>query len=552
MRSLLPSVAGFLLLVSPLVIAEPRSQGEKPKLVVQITVDQLRGDLPLRLYDRFGEKGFRYLMDEGAQFHAAHYSHAITETAPGHATLYTGSNPREHGIIGNEWFDSGTGMKVYNCEDERHAILGEEPRAGSGTSPVNLLSSTITDEVILASGRAARVFGVSVKDRGAILPAGHYGKAFWYSGSKGEFVTSDYYYDEYPAWASEWNASGVVGSYQEKSWKLFAPLGSYIAAESDDRACERSYMHLGRTFPHPLAAPDGSGLSKAVRYTPVGDELVFSFARKLVEAEKLGRGSSTDFLTLSFSSTDYVGHAFGPLSLEAEDNLLHLDNLLAQLFTFLDEQVGLDKVLVVLSADHGAPDCPDMLADLGYDVGWVDSVAMLKSANAAVKAYFETDETLLRAHVTPYLWLDHDLIAEMNLDADEVASVVAAGALETGGLDLAIPRWQLEGMELPDSPLNRRIRAAFHGDRSGDVYLVPQQQWLIGTGNAKSVLASLHGSPWSYDTHVPIFFAGPGVTPGDFYRQVAPRDIAPTIAAMLGVKPPTACSGTVLVEVLGE
>lgn len=530
----------------------PASEGDAPRLVVQITVDQLRGDQPQLMAERFGARGFRFLRESGAEYVTAHYGHGITETAPGHATLFTGANPREHGIIGNVWFDPETGMQVYNCEDERHTILGEEKRRGTGTSPRNLISSTITDELVLASGGASRVFAVSVKDRGAILPAGHLGKAFWYSSSTGGFVTSDYYYDELPEWAADWNAAGVVDVYQGKHWELSAPKEEYVYGDQDDRECERAYAHLGRTFPHPYSAPDGSGLHKALRYTPAGDEIVASFAKMIVQREALGRGEATDFLAVSFSATDYIGHAYGPRSLEAEDNLLRLDATLGDFFQFLEDEVGLERTLIVLSADHGAPNCPEDLAEQGLEAAWVDSPRMLKNANAELKAHFATEEVLMRAHVTPYLWLDHAKIQELGLNPNEVADVAARGALKTTGLAKAVPRWRFESQSLPDSPLNRRLRAAFHAERSGDIYLVPEQMWLIGNGNAAEVLSSLHGSPWRYDTHVPILLAGPGVTNGRFARAVAPRDIAPTLAALLGIKPPSAATGTPLLEALGE
>lgn len=491
-------------------------------------------------------------MDQGAHYQAAHYGHAITETAPGHATLFTGASPREHGIIGNEWFDASSGLKVYNTEDDRFRILGQEKRAGTGTSPKNLLASTTLDELVLASGGRSKAFAVSVKDRGAILPAGHLGKAFWYSGSTGEFVTSDYYYEEYPDWAQAWNESGVVASYLGKSWELLRDKSEYLRADQDDRACERAYMHLGRTFPHPLSDSSGGGLSKALRYTPMGDELVLSFAMELVRAEGLGQDEVADFLAVSFSATDYVGHAFGPLSLESEDNLLRLDATLETFFTFLDQQVGLDQVLIVLSADHGAPDCPEHLASLGRDVGWVDSTELIKNANGALKRHFDLEEDLLRAHVTPYLWLDHAKLKTLGIDAVEAAEVAARGALQTRGLARAIPRSELSTAALPDSALNDRVRAAFHSKRSGDVYLVPEQQWLIGVGNASDFLASLHGSPWSYDTYVPILLAGPGVKAGEYLRSVSPRDIAPTLANVLGIKPPSSATGSILHEALGD
>jgi predicted AlkP superfamily pyrophosphatase or phosphodiesterase len=552
MKPLIVRVTCLLFLGAAPLVASGLVEDPTTRLVLQITVDQLRGDQPTLMRDRFGAGGFRYLMEEGAYYKAANYSHSITETAPGHATLFTGASPREHGIIGNEWFDAETGLRVYNCEDDSHALVGEEFRAGSGTSPTNLMCSTITDELRLARGESSKVFAVSVKDRGAILPAGHLGKAFWYSSSTGGFVTSDYYYESYPEWVEAWNNSGVVDGYRDTQWELAAPLEEYRWSQVDERECERSYKHLGKTFPHPLSDAAGEGYQKALRYTPAGDEIVASFAKQLIEAEGLGQDDVPDFLALSFSATDYVGHVFGPLSLEAEDNLLHLDATLADLFAYIDEHVGLKNTLVVLSADHGAPDCPEHLAGLGRAVGWVDAPQLIKNANGALKEHFDTDEELLRAHVTPYLWLDHPKIAELELDPKEVADVAAAGALRTKGLALAVPRWKLEGKALGDSPLNSRLQAAFHAERSGDVYLVPEPQWLLGIGNASAVLSSLHGSPWRYDTHVPIMIAGPGISEGSYYREVAPRDIAPTVALLLGIKAPAVTTGEPLFEALGD
>jgi len=544
------SSSGLLLLALLSASASASTSQERARLVVQITVDQLREQQLEEMSERFGPGGFRFLLEDGAHYRSAFYAHAITETAPGHATLFTGANPREHGIIGNEWFDAESGQRVYNCEDEGHHVLGEEGRPGAGTSPAKLLASTIGDELRLATSGAARAFAVSVKDRGAILPAGHLGKAFWWSSGQAGFATSSYYYEELPAWARDWNASGEVDAGRELVWELSRPIEEY--RYPDERVGERGYMHLGKTFPHPYAGPEGRGYTKALRYTPLGDELVASFAMQLLEAEELGRRGASDFLAVSFSSTDYVGHAYGPLSLESEDNLLRLDATLARLFARIDELVGLSNTLIVLSADHGAPDCPEYLASLGAQAGWIDSAAMVRNASAALAEEFETDEPLLRAHVTPYLWLDHAKIAELGLDPRRVATLAAEGAERTPGVARAIPRWRLEGADLPPSPMTARVRAAFHAGRGGDVYLVPEPHWLLSPGKPEAVLSSLHGSPWNYDTHVPILLAGPGVTAGSWCRPVAPRDIAPTLALLLGTKPPSAATGEPLLEALGE
>jgi len=525
---------------------------DAPRLVVQITVDQLRGDMPRRLAGRSGESGFRTLTDNGATFVAAHYQHGITETAPGHATLFTGANPREHGIIGNEWFDPVSGTSVYNTVDPTEGAPGGEP-SPNGRSPRNLLGSTIGDELIVASGFRSRVFAISVKDRGAILPAGNLGKAFWYQSSTGRFVTGSYYYPEaedVPGWLTAWNERDVAGQWRGRSWELMEPRESYRFGALDDRECERSYKHLGRTFPHALDAERDADFYAALRYTPVGDELVLSLAREVLVAEELGQGESTDFLALSFSSTDYVGHAFGPASLEAEDNLRRLDASLAVLFAEIDRLVGLENTLIALCADHGAATSPEHLASKGAHLGWVDSIGMVKATNEALSEHFGTERDLVWGHVAPYLWLHRRAIQELGLDLDAVARVAGEAVQATEGMAHGIPRSRIASGALPDGELFERVAASFHEERSGDVYLVPEPGWLLGSGNAAAVLTSMHGSPWSYDTHVPILMAGPGVRKGTYADPAAPRDIAPTLAELLGTASPSAATGRVLAEAL--
>ena len=546
MNTAVRCVAGvFLSALAPL-LAEPQTESTPPRLVLQITVDQLRGDFPRRMLDRLGPGGFRTLLDNGAVFEAAHFSHAITETAPGHATLFTGANPREHGIVSNEWFSLDAGV-VYNTHDPEHRVLGALTTTSDGTSPKNLLSSTIGDELILHTAGRAKVFAVSVKDRGAILPAGHRGKAFWYSATTGGFVTSDHYYAAYPEWVEAWNAEGLADGYLGTSWELAAEPESYLF--EDDLPWERGYRSLGATFPHPYPTEGGPGLYKVLGRSPAGDELVLDFVQDLIVAEELGADAVPDLLAVSFSSTDYVGHFWGPSSREAEDNLMRIDRHLAALFAHVDEHVGLENTLIVLSADHGAPETVEQLRAAGQEAGWVDSVALLKTCSAALKEAFGEGASLLRAHVVPYLWLDHARIAELDLDVEEVADVVAAAALTVPGIGHAITRAQLVEGELPNSPVSARVEAAFHVQRSGDVYLVTQPQWMIGRGDPSAMLSSLHGSPWTYDTYVPLVFHGPGVPAQRVVRRVAPRDIAPTLAAILGTKPPTAATGEVLPEV---
>ena len=525
-----------------------------PRLVLQITVDQLRGDLPTRFLDRLGEGGFRYLIENGTYYANAHYRHANTETAVGHSTLFTGADPSAHGIVANDWIDSTTGGFVYNTEDDRHHLIGKDPQPHTGMSPRNLLASTIGDELVLHNAGRSRVFSVSIKDRGAILPGGHAGKAFWYSKGSGDFVTSTYYYDDHPEWMKAWNAKKLADSYRGKSWELLHDRSTYIAAEIDDRPFEADLPPMGRTFPHELG--DDEYLYLRLSLSPVGDALTLDFTKALFEAERLGQGAATDFLAVSFSSTDYVGHLFGPSSLESEDNILRLDQVLAELFAYVDEKVGLANTLIVLSADHGAPDAPEHVAAFGMETGRFDFDYFRKPGplTEALERRFGRGD-LIATHSHPYLYLDPKALTDAGLGAEEVERFLADELIKLPGITYAMTRTALLEGRVAGATIQDQIRRSFHPQRSGNIHLVPDQYWFLhSTEEAQQMgldtIAAIHGSPWAYDTFVPIFFSGHLVPRGKVYREVGPHDIATTISAYLGIKPPSGSMGTPLVEAL--
>ena len=295
------------------IVREAEQPRAPVRLVLQITVDQLRGDQLTRFRDRFGPGGFLYFLDNGTHFDNAHYQHANTETAPGHATLVTGAYPSRHGIIANDWINQQTGAFVYNTEDARHHIIGSEPKPHEGVSPRQLLSSTIGDELVVNNAGKSRVFAVSIKDRGAILPAGHAGKAFWFSRSLGEFVTSTYYYEDYPDWVKVWNRRRVIDNYKGKSWELLNDRSTYIAKDIDDRSFEADFDALGRTFPHALGDGSSKFFSTVVSVTPMGDQLSLDFTKALIENERVGRGEVVDYLSVSFSSPRLRGSHVWPI-----------------------------------------------------------------------------------------------------------------------------------------------------------------------------------------------------------------------------------------------
>jgi len=530
-----------------------------PKLILQITVDQLRGDLPGRYADRLTHGGFRYLMEKGTWYTDAHYQHANTETAVGHATLATGADPSRHGIVANDWIDQETGTFVYNTEDERHHIIGREPKEHEGVSPRNLLATTISDELVIHNGGRSRAFSVSVKDRGAILPGGHVGKAFWFSKSSGDFVTSTYYYDDYPAWVKQWNAAKPADLFKGKSWELLNDRSTYVHGEMDDRPYEADLKPLGRVFPHSLGE-DPKYFYLLLTLTPIGDILTLDFAKALVENEKLGQNDTgaPDYLQISFSSTDYIGHLFGPSSLETEDNILRLDRTLAELFQFVDEKVGLDNTLIVLSADHGAPEAPEYMVELGLSAGrfafdWFKTKGPL--TEAMLKEFGRDD--LISNHSHPYLYLNLDTVSSAGLNLAEVERFVAAELIKIPGIAYALTRSDLLAGRITESPIQNQIRRSFHPKRSGNVHMVPEHYWFLhSTEEAEQMgigsIAAIHGSPWAYDTFVPIFFAGQRIPAQRIRRRVSPTDIAATITSYLGIKPPSGSMGKPLLEIMDK
>jgi predicted AlkP superfamily pyrophosphatase or phosphodiesterase len=538
-----------------------------PRLVLQITVDALRGDLPKRYAHVLGDGGFRYLMDQGIDYTNAHYQHANTETIVGHVSLATGSVPAAHGMVANVWYDREQGRLTYNIEDPRYHLLTagadvdqqteidptQKAAKVDGRSPDAILSSTFSDELAVHFDGRSKIFAVSVKDRGAVSLAGRAGKAFWFSKPSGEFVTSTYYYEQYPQWVNEWNARKPASAYAGKSWALLHPPTKYLFGKADDREYETDFPGFGRTFPHPYGAADDKYFNTRLTLSPAGDALTLDFATTLLDREQLGQDEVPDYLAISFSSTDYVGHLFGASSLESEDNLAQLDRTLAELLAYVDKKVGLENTLIVLSADHGQPEVPGHLHELGIDNSrYFDTDALDKApAIAALKQQFGVGGELIEAFFQPYVYLNRDLIRAKGLDQAEVEKAVAAELEKFDGVSTAVSSTALRTAGLPDTLLMRSILRNFHQKRSGDIYLVFEPNVFINDFDGLTV-ASTHGSPWRYDTYVPVMFAGAGLQPRTVTRAVTPYDIAPTLAARLGVKPPSGTIGNPLPEVLGD
>jgi len=550
------------MLMAPLltgVISHARAQ-ERPdiKLVLQITVDGLRGDLLNRYRERFGEGGFRYLLEKGVVFANAHYSHANTETIVGHATLATGAYPSQHGMVGNVWFDRETDELSYNIEDPDHPLLAsrnetveaaqldpaQKASRTKGRSPASILASTFSDELAVHTAGRSKIFGVAGKDRSAVSMAGHAGKAFWYSSDTGDYVTSSFYYKAYPDWVVKWNAKRLAASNAGKKWTLLNKPSSYLLANFDDRPYETDLKGYGRTFPHPFGKVDSKLFPTLLFVSPVGDQLTNEFAKTLIENEGLGLDNVPDYLSVGFSSVDAINHFFGPSSLENEDIVLQLDRTLANLLAFVDKKVGLEHTLIVLSADHGMPEMPEFMAEKGLAVGRIHTEDVIKAVNEIGLAKFGI-KGIAKRFFRPYLYLNHEAIKAAKLDRSAVEQAVADALTGKEGIALAVASTALRHMQ--DTPLLNRIRNNTHPERSGDIYVVQEPYWFLFD---KGPIAVMHGTPWAYDTYVPIIFSGPGIDASTVYRRVHPVDVAPTLAAYLGLKPPSSSVGKPLKEVL--
>lgn len=534
-----------------------------PKLVLQITVDQLRGDLPFRIQDRWVEGGFKYLMENGVWYNNAHHPHANNETIVGHVTLSTGAYPSVHGMIGNAWFDVNENRLVYNIEDNRYDATGgigtrdtesevdnSQVSRSEGRSPHNILTTTISDEIKGAYGETSKIFAVSGKDRGAVSMAGHSGKAFWYSTKNGNFTSSTYYYQDLPRWAKAWNNRDEASQVSNSKWELLDSLDTYQYGTADDRPYENiPDLGFGKTFPHPYGTVDDKYYYTLLTTSPVVDELTVSFAKELLKNEKIGTDNTPDYLSISLSSTDYVAHLFGPNSLETEENLLRLDRALADLLGYVDDQIGLENTLIVLSADHGAPESAQSMMDKGFRVGILNTDQMdLAAMEGRLMEEFGIGKQVIKQVFTPYVYLNKELIAEKNLKIESVSQVIAEEYAKINGVAHAFTTFDLASGRLPETDLTRKVLNNYHPKRSGDIYLIFDANWAI-TFDEDVALVN-HGSPWRYDSHVPIIFAGHGFEGLIVSREVSTIDAAISLSKYLRISEPSGACGTPLIEVL--
>ncbi|NEN22446.1 alkaline phosphatase family protein [Cryomorpha ignava] len=515
-----------------------------PKLVVGIVVDQMKNEFLYRYADQYSEGGFLRLMNEG--FYAANhqYTYMPTSTAPGHASIYTGTTPAVHGISANNWYDPHAKEIFYCVGDNSVKSVGLSTSAGQ-RSPKNLKTTTITDELKLFWNFRSKVISVSLKDRGAILPAGHLANgAYWYN--DGVFITSSFYMDELPQWVTDFNNSGLANAYIKKGWQRFSPDLEYKASTADDSPYEMIFAEEDRpVLPKNLKklAPHNRN-ADILKLTPFGNSIVLDFALKAIEEEELGKDAITDFLSVSFSSTDEIGHVYGTRAIEVEDTYIRLDADIAKLLNTLDEQIGKDNYIVFLTGDHGSAEVAQFSLDNKLPGGYIDTDSAAKALEEVMLTLHPSGMDLVETLEGNELYFDKEKVAAAGLKISDLAEAVAERFAYFPGIYAAYPTADIVKSASEEFPI-KNLKRGIYPAVASDVIWVLNSGWMdygsVGTQ---------HGTPWKYDTHVPFILYGKGVKKGKIYRETNIRDIAPTLSMILQIPLPSGTTGTPIVEAI--
>lgn len=535
----------FIFLLSILsLLSISFAQTQRPRLVVGIVVDQMRFTDLYRYYDFYSPDGFKKLMSEGSNFTFAHYNYELTSTGPGHASIYTGTTPFFHGIIGNDFYDKRN-KRMLNCvQDDNSKGIGTENSNGK-KSPVNLLSSTITDELKLFTNKKSKVISVSIKDRGAILPAGHMADgAFWYDNKIGKFITSDYYMKQLPGWVKNYNDKNFVDSFLSSDWKLLLDKSVYEINAPDESAYEKDLFKENKTsFPHSFNNLTAQEKYNAFQFTPYANQAVMELAMEAVRNEELGADEITDFLAISFSTPDLIGHEIGNYSYELMDIYLRIDRNLSELLTFLDNEVGRGNYLLFLTSDHAGIETPAYLKDNKMPVGGIGTDRVRDSLKAFAKRNFNSED-IIENFSNRQIFLNYDFIRKANLNLSDVQNAFAQYLRETFyEIQSVFIRENLEN-QVASRTNNNTILNGWNPSRSGDIAF----NLLPGYLNNFMEKGTTHGSGYSYDTHIPLLFYGWNIPAQTINKPVYVVDIAATIASLLKINEPNACIGIPVIE----
>lgn len=534
----------LLLLLSFVVITNVQAQ-QRPKLVVGIVVDQMKMEYLYRFSDDFSPNGFKRLMEKGFVFHNANFNYMPTYTAPGHAAIYTGTTPSVNGIVGNDWFNRTLGKSMYCTDDASVKTVGDGTAKEGAMSPKNMLSTTITDELRLGTNFQGKVIGMSLKDRGAILPAGHFANwAFWYSGT-GSFISSTFYGATLPDWVTEFNKEKNYMSYINKGWNLLKPAADYNESLPDDNPYEGKLYNSDKpVFPYNLKAMYDKHGAEVMRSTPFGNDLLADFAKKAIEKEALGKDNITDFLTVSFSSTDYIGHILGPRSMELQDTYLRLDHTIADFLDYLDKTVGKDNYLLFLTADHACAENAAHLKDHKYYVKNVPSKDISKAIKEFSTATF--GENLVIEYSNFNVYFNKDLIKSKGLELVKVKQAFKDFLMTQEQVKRVYSEEEILASTGNDYYLNF-INNGYDVSQNGDLVVLDKPGYIEYGATGTS-----HGTPYAYDTHAPLLFYGWKIKAGESFDKKEITQIAPTLAFKLKLELPNGTQSKVLTEVLGE
>ena len=532
----------FLLFTFYIFTAAAFAQTSKPKLVVGLVIDQMRWDYLYRFNALYGEGGFKRMLKEGFTAENTFIPYVPTYTAVGHTCVYTGSIPAISGIVGNNWFDKTTGRGVYCTDDSTVSTVGSNSRAGK-MSPANLWVTSITAELKLSNNFKSKVIGIALKDRGAILPAGHSANAaYWYDA--GRWITSTHYMTALPTWVEQFNNKGLVAKYMNQDWNTLLPMSSYGLSTADDKPYENSIRgERTVTFPHKLSLIDSITRKESFRTTPFANTFTFDFAKAAIENEGLGKNTVTDFLAVSISATDYVGHSFGPNSVEIEDTYLRLDKDIANFLQYLDAKLGKGNYTVFLSADHAVAHIPAFLAEHKIPGGNFEDFDIRRELDSLIMAEFGLRNMVLSLQ-NYQVYLNITELEKQGKDVAAVKRSVIKALQAKPFIIAAFETDKLEATTLPQ-PLKTMLINGYNPKRSGDIEFTLKPGYFDG-----GVKGTTHGLWNPYDAHIPCLFFGWGVKQGKTNRETYMTDIAPTLAAMLKIQMPSGCVGKVITELI--
>ncbi len=510
----------------------------KPKLVVGVVIDQMRWDYLYRYNSLYSDKGFKRLLKEGFSCENTMIPYTPTYTAPGHTCVYTGSVPAIHGIVSNSWYDRITGKYVYCTDDSTVNSVGSTTKAGK-MSPENMWSTSIADELRLSNNFKSKVIGIALKDRGAILPAGHTANAaYWFDDKVGKWISSTHYMQSLPQWVNAFNDKGYPEKYMGKEWATLLPEFKYTASTTDGKVYENAIKGLETVnFPHKLFNITKDKF-EAFKTTPFANTFTFDFAKAAIENESLGKNTVPDFLTVSISSTDYIGHSFGPNSMEAEDTYLRLDNDIADFLAYLDTKLGKGNYLLFLTADHGAAHVPGFLNEHKINGAGIDDKDIEEQLNKTIEAKLGIKKAI--EHVSSYQVYLRDSIKHN----EEIRELIIAELKKEPYIQTALDLNELSEATLP-AVQKERLANGYTPSRSGDIQFIFKPGYFDGWNKGTT-----HGLWNPYDSHIPLLFYGTGVKNGRLYRETYMTDIAATLAAMLQIQMPSGCVGKVIPEIM--